>query len=263
MRKLLTGYAVTFNRRYRRSGHLFQNRYKSILCEEDVYLRELVRYIHLNPLRAGVVQDLSELETYRYSGHSVLMGKTKREWQDRAYVLRIFGEREREAKRGYVSYVSEGVEQGRKPELVGGGLLRSVGGWKGLKEMRDSGERVRGDERILGGAEFVERVLRESEEEWQRRSLLRHRGLDLNWLLEKVARHFGVEGESLKSGSKVPSIAKARAVLCYLGVRKMGLTSASIAKELGISPSAVSRGISRASQVVQGKDIEGQVVEWQ
>ena len=55
MRRLLTGYANWFNRRHRRYGHLFQNRYKSILCQEDAYLLELVRYIHLNPLRAGIV----------------------------------------------------------------------------------------------------------------------------------------------------------------------------------------------------------------
>jgi len=55
MRRLLTGYAVSFNRRHRRHGQLFQNRYKSILCQEDPYLIELVRYIHLNPLRAGLV----------------------------------------------------------------------------------------------------------------------------------------------------------------------------------------------------------------
>ena len=82
-------------------------------------------------------------------------------------------------------------------ELVGGGLLRSVGGWKGLKELRDSGERVRADERILGGSEFVERVLRESDEEWERRSLLRKRGMNLRWLLKRVAGHFGVDTESL------------------------------------------------------------------
>ncbi len=56
MQRLLTGYAVSFNRRHRRHGHLFQNRYKSILCQEDAYLLELVRYIHLNPLRAKMVQ---------------------------------------------------------------------------------------------------------------------------------------------------------------------------------------------------------------
>jgi len=61
MRRFLTGYAVTFNHRYRRHGHLFQNRCKFILCEEDVYLQEFVRYIHLNPLRAGLVKDLKEI----------------------------------------------------------------------------------------------------------------------------------------------------------------------------------------------------------
>ncbi len=64
MRKLLTGYVVNYNRRHTRYGHLFQNRYKSILCEDDPYLLELTRYIHLNPLRAGVVKSLKELRGY-------------------------------------------------------------------------------------------------------------------------------------------------------------------------------------------------------
>jgi putative transposase len=256
MRKLLTGYAVTFNKRHRRHGHLFQNRYKSILCEEEAYLQELVRYIHLNPFRAGLVKGLRELESYPYSGHSVLMGKKKRVWQDRDYVLRYFGQTEREAKKRYVSFVSKGIEEGSRPDLVGGGLLRTVGGWKGLKDLRDSGERVRGDERILGGSEFVERVLRESDEEWEKKSLLRQRGVNLERLLEKVAGRFGVDSEDLKSGSKVSTVAKARAVLCYLGVRKLGLTSVTISKELGISPSAVSKAIVRAQKGLQPDDIE-------
>jgi hypothetical protein len=256
MRKLLTGYAVTFNKRHRRHGHLFQNRYKSILCEEEAYLQELVRYIHLNPFRAGLVKGLRELGSYPYSGHSVLMGKNKRAWQDRDYVLRYFGQTEREAKKRYVSFVSKGIEEGSRPDLVGGGLLRTVGGWKGLKDLRDSGERVRGDERILGGSEFVERVLRESDEEWEKKSLLRQRGVNLERLLEKVAGRFGVDSEDLKSGSKVSTVAKARAVLCYLGVRKLGLTSVTISKELGISPSAVSKAIVRAQKELQPDDIE-------
>jgi putative transposase len=82
MRRLLTGYVVNFNRRHKRYGHLFQNRYKSILCEEDPYLLELTRYIHLNPLRAGVVKNLKGLRFYAWSGHSTVMGKQKRGWQD-------------------------------------------------------------------------------------------------------------------------------------------------------------------------------------
>jgi REP element-mobilizing transposase RayT len=74
MRRLLTGYAVSFNLRHHRSGHLFQNRYKSIVCEEEPYLLELVRYIHLNPVRAGLVEGMHELDRYEWSGHSVLIG---------------------------------------------------------------------------------------------------------------------------------------------------------------------------------------------
>lgn len=75
MRKLLTGYAISYNRRHERNGYLFQNRYKSMVCEEEAYLLELVRYIHLNPLRAGLAQSLHDLDQYRYCGHSVLMGR--------------------------------------------------------------------------------------------------------------------------------------------------------------------------------------------
>jgi len=77
MRRLMTGYAVTFNKRHKRSGHLFQNRYKSVACEEDPYLLELIRYIHLNPLRAGMVKDLKELDKYPWTGHSTILGRRK------------------------------------------------------------------------------------------------------------------------------------------------------------------------------------------
>jgi len=77
MRRLMTGYAVTFNKRHKRSGHLFQNRYKSVVCEEDAYLLELIRYIHLNPLRAGLVKDLKELDKYPWTGHSAILGRRK------------------------------------------------------------------------------------------------------------------------------------------------------------------------------------------
>ena len=128
MRRLLTGYAVTFNRRHKRHGQLFQNRYKSIICQEDGYLQELVRYIHLNPLRTKIVPGLKELDRYPYCGHSVLMGKKKREWQDVEYVLGFFGRRVDEARKEYASYVKKGIALGRRPELVGGGLIRSLGG---------------------------------------------------------------------------------------------------------------------------------------
>lgn len=87
MRRLLTGYALNYDRRHGRTGHLFQNRYKSIVCEEELYLLELVRYVHPNPLRAREVESLEELEQYPWSGHSVLVGRKENKWQERGYVL--------------------------------------------------------------------------------------------------------------------------------------------------------------------------------
>ena len=101
MRRFLTGYAVSYNSRHRRHGHLFQNRYKSILCQEDTYLLGLVRYIHLNPLRAKIVKNQTEFDTYPYSGHNALIGKVQRGFQDIDYVLRFFEEKVPAARKTY------------------------------------------------------------------------------------------------------------------------------------------------------------------
>ena len=71
MHRLLTGYAQYYNRRHRRVGHLLQGRHKAILCQSDRYLSELVRYIHLNPVRAKMV---NKPEEYQYSGHRAYLG---------------------------------------------------------------------------------------------------------------------------------------------------------------------------------------------
>uniref|UniRef100_C6E4I3 Transposase IS200-like domain-containing protein n=1 Tax=Geobacter sp. (strain M21) TaxID=443144 RepID=C6E4I3_GEOSM len=93
MQKLLGGYATTFNLRHRRSGHLFQNRYKSILCQEETYLLELVRYIHLNPLRAGLVPSYEMLSEFRYCGHGCMLGNNRdlESWMPLGEVLERFG----------------------------------------------------------------------------------------------------------------------------------------------------------------------------
>lgn len=94
MRKLLSGYATGYNRRHKCHGHLFQNRYKSIVCEEEPYFLRLVSYIHLNPLRAGLAESLEELERYPWSGHAVVMNWIRHEWQDPNSVLGYFGKRD-------------------------------------------------------------------------------------------------------------------------------------------------------------------------
>lgn len=156
MRRLLTGYAVTFNRRHRRSGHLFQNRYKSIVCEEDPYLLELVRYIHLNPLRAGLVEDIRALDGYLWTGHAVLMGNRLMPGQNVTEVLAYFGKGTTDARDGYGQFIRDGASQGRRKELVGGGLKRVLK--TGIDE-----EPAYYDERVLGSGAFVKNLLAEQE----------------------------------------------------------------------------------------------------
>jgi REP element-mobilizing transposase RayT len=245
MRRLLTGYAMQFNRRHHRHGQLFQNRYKSFLCEEDVYLKELVRYIHLNPFRAGIIPDLNALKTYPYCGHSALVGKAGHAWQDTAYVLRLFGRTQKDARRMYASFLSKGVSQGRRPDLVGGGLIRSVGGWTNLKSLRRGGTRIKGDERILGSPDFVESVLKAAGEALAEKAHPGAAHLDLDGLTHAVAGYFEIDANELKSPSKRQRTCEARTVVCYVAVRRCNYTCAEVARNLNISPSTVSVAVQR------------------
>jgi putative transposase len=252
MRRLLTGYAVTYNRRHKRHGQLFQNRYKSIVCQEDGYLQELVRYIHLNPLRAKIVSDLKELDRYPYCGHSVLLGKKKREWQDVAYVLSFFGRRVGEARKEYASYVKKGIALGRRPELVGGGLIRSLGGWDEVKKMRLRGQdRIKSDQRILGKSDFVSDVLSESEEQFSRRYRLKSMGYDFEKVVERVSELFQVEKDYITGRGRQKDRVQARDLLCYWAVAELGTPMVDLARKFDITPAAVSYAVQRGEKTAK------------
>jgi len=240
MKKLLTGYVVNFNLRHKRTGHLFQNRYKSIICEDDPYLLELTRYIHLNPLRAGMVGNLKELNHYQWAGHSAIMGRVERKWQDIDTVLGYFG-RGRKAVEKYEQFVSEGISQGRRPELVGGGLIRSLGGWSQVLSLRRKGIKVASDERILGREEFIERLLLEAEEREKETLRLSRRVPDLATLAEKIVKGEGIEESELRSGMRKKRVVRVRRMLCQLAVGRMGYPGAEVARFLGVTTSSVNR----------------------
>ena len=169
MQSLLTRYAVYFNHRYRRAGHLFQNRYKAIVCEEEPYLLELVRYIHLNPVRIGLVKSMEKLRESTLTGHSVLMGKVRLVWQGCDEVLGRFGDHQGKARKSYEEFVRDGVGKGRRPELVGGGLIRSGGGLTEFMKGWRGKDKVMGDERVLGSGEYVAEVIKAAEVRERRR----------------------------------------------------------------------------------------------
>lgn len=241
MARLLTGHAVTFNKKYRRHGQLFQNRYKSILCQEDAYLTELVLYIHLNPIRAGIIKDLAGLSTYPYSGHAVLMGEVLHPWQDTDYVLRYFGLKT--AREAYLSSMENRLLRGKRPDLVGGGLIRSYGSWA---EVKKTGQRVKGDERILGDSDFVQRMLTGE----PRRITADPEGPTLDYLAGRVRELYGITLESLGSGSRRSAVVEARSLWAHLHGR---FPAARIARFLNMTPPGIGYAVERGERIAREK----------
>ncbi len=240
MRKLLTGYVVNFNKRHKRNGHLFQNRYKSIVCQEDVYLKELVRYIHLNPLRIGIVKTLFELDNFPYSGHSALVGNISREWQSTDEILSHFGPK-RVQKKNYAQYLEDGTSMGRKPELTGGGLVRSLGGWSEVTALRKRGEKHAFDCRILGNDAFVRDVLSQAGNLGKKNLRLEEKRVSLQTLANKICKIQKVSLEELCSGSRRREIVEIRRIISWLAVRELGYSGADVARFLGVTTSCITR----------------------
>jgi REP element-mobilizing transposase RayT len=236
MRRLLTSYALYFNLRHQRSGHLFQNRYKSIVCEEEAYLLELVRYIHLNPLRAGLVPDLNALDHYPWSGHAVLMGKVSLKGQSPEEVLSRFSGREKEARQHYRDFVADGIGQGNQEDL-------STARKKLLESEGDDGLY---DPRILGTGAFVEglRQRQGPASEFPGR-------LPLSEIVTRVCRHFEVEPGELRLKTRSASQVAARNLICFWAVCHMSYSGAETGRYLNLSRSGVCVAVRRGEKMVQ------------
>jgi REP element-mobilizing transposase RayT len=243
MRSLLTGYAGAFNRRHHRVGHLFQNRYKSIVVEEEPYLLELVRYLHLNPLRAKVVADLAALDRYPWSGHSALVGTVPRSWQETATVLAQFGPTRRRALAAYRTFLAEGIPLGRRREFQGGGLVRSAGGWEEVAALRRAKTAVAGDARVLGGGDFVERLWREE----ARSEQIPGPRLSLESLVMRVCHQMGIPVDALAGGSRQAPVRRAREGIAHLWIGALRQPGRALAAVLGVAPQSVYRAAARGA----------------
>jgi hypothetical protein len=169
------------------------------------------------------------------------MGKQKRGWQDVGTVLSYFGRRKKRAIAGYENYVREGMEKGRRPELVGGGLIRSLGGWSEVLSLRRRGEKAVSDERILGSGEFIEQLLSEAEEKVKETLGWRGRVPDLPTLLSKISREEGVEGREVRRGDRRRAVVGVRKVFSQVAVKRLGYSGAAVARFLGVTTSLVNR----------------------
>jgi hypothetical protein len=244
MRRLLTGYAVVFNRRHKRVGHLFQNRYKSIVCDGDAYLLELVRYIHLNPLRARIVSTLDSLEAYHWSEHRELLGQKARALIAEDRVLPFFATGRKAARQQYRQFMADGIDSHSEPDFSRGGKRASLTIDPGLADD------ALFDERILGGGDFVGQVLDLAGQGTNRTEK------SLTEIIEQVTTYFGIDQSRVKKSCKERAIAQAKGVICYVAVREQGLKGVDIAQTLAFTPAAVCHAAKRGELLLRKKTMQ-------
>ena len=196
-----------------------------------------------------MVENIEALDHYSYSGHSAVMGKVDRQWQDVRGVLEHFGGRIGTARRRYKVFVEKGVLKGRCPELVGGGLIRSSGGWEAVKAMRRAKVFEKSDERILGNGDFVETVLAASNEQMKRKYHLRAQGVDLETIAARVSELTGVEKSQIWLPGKEQNRVKARSLFCYWAVRELGMSMSELSRRLELSLAGVSQSVKRGEKI--------------
>ncbi len=214
--KILQGinqsYTIYFNRRYKTVGHLFQGRYKAILCEKDEYLLSLIKYIHLNPLRARIVKTPDE---YRWSSHPGYAKKAdKKNIIDTDQVLRMFSEDKAKARRLYRAYMSDGLTV-KKDDIYS-----TI------------------DQRILGREQFVDKVIEKYDIEIRQKK--RKKEYTLHEITRGVEGVYGITLGQIRQKSKSRDISSGKKLLSLVA-KEYGYKGKEIAEYIQKDPTIVTR----------------------
>jgi putative transposase len=233
MRPLNGGYAQWYNKKHIRSGYLFRDRFASSICQDSDYAKELVRYVHLNPLRADLVSTLEELEKWPWCGHGYLLGNESslgNGFQERGEPLRRFGEDEESALKKYIEYMNEGIKGGKSLEP---GKLQ-------LTEML----KVKGSKKefplVIGDHEFVKNAIKKASEGYRLHSKDKYEEVMEKRVLT-VMEKYSIKREDLITRKRRPITTIARQDFCKIVFFEELLPMAAIARFLHISISAVSK----------------------
>jgi REP element-mobilizing transposase RayT len=228
MLRLLTGYSQYYNRKYRKVGHVFQGRHKSILCQADRYLGELVRYIHLNPVRAKMVR---KAERYPWSSQRAYLGMEPEGIVDVDPILRLFGARKQKARENFAQFVAAGAKLGHQEQFY-----------------------VAENGCILGSEEFVDSTIHhvwERDRKGPKKS--KSRPFDANRLVAAVEEVSGLLRADFVGSSKRAAAVRAKEVLIVAG-RELGASFRTLSDITGLDDSTVSRRYDRARQRPSEKD---------
>ncbi len=221
MQGLNQTYTMYFNRRYRTVGHLFQGRYKAILCDREAYILGLVKYIHENPLRAKIAE---RLDAYAWSSHQAYTGKSNPlSLVDTDQVLRMFSESKSSARRKYQEFMMEQDGYDRKE------VYATV------------------DQRLKGDDEFVDRVLEQHDKEPNKKRLRRP---EQEVIASIVERQYEVSVADMRSYSKTRTLALARRVFCIIA-SKLGYKSVEIGRFLEKEPTMVTLALQGREDIAE------------
>jgi len=223
MQGLQQSFTQYFNRAHRKVGHLFQGRYKAIVCDRDEYLLELVRYIHLNPVRSKLV---GKPEAWRYSGHGVYLRGKSTEVMDPKPVFTLLG-----GPKAYRRFVLDGLGQGHREDYY----------------------RVE-DQRFLGTEEFVKKVQEEVEGKE-----VRVAKKSLSSVVEKMTRRVKVSVEALRGPDRSWEVSRVRGLVVYLLVRRLGFGVKEVGQYLSKDETSISTMINRAHQRIQQGQLEKEI----
>ena len=216
MQGLQFTYTQYFNREHKTVGHLFQGRYKAILCDKEAYLIELVRYIHLNPVRARLVK---RPQDHRWGSYPVYFGSQKEPMVMTDFVLGHFGRNRASAGRAFHRFVMESVREGSREDLYEVKL-----------------------QAVLGSEDFVEKLPVRSQEEKI------HYQVPLEDIVQSVCRRLKLREEELRRPDRGRRAAEARHRIGYIARELAGLTYGSVARRFGRETISFSVGVRKVME---------------
>jgi putative transposase len=242
MKPLNSDYAHYYNQKYSRRGPLFSDRFKSIATQDQGYLEQLIRYIHLNPLRAGVCKTMSHLDRYPWSGHRAIMENGPNGFQEIGQVLQRFGSSPLEARKKYREFIEAGITA--KDDFVPS--VRASNASKQGKDKRDYW--------VIGDADFQKKIL--EEDALHRLTLARYQKewISLAEVLAATARKTDIAENLILRRSKRTPHSEARMIFCYLA-RELGFPTRETGNFLGIQQAAVSNAARQGATLAKRRNI--------
>ncbi len=240
MQRLLGGFSISYNRRHGHRGHVFMSRFKSILVCRDEYLYKLIRYIHLNPVRAGMVDSLSELADYPWTGHKAIINGEEHVWHRVKDVLSAFGTDEADSRSAYLSYLAAGIGDGDSELMESGSLRICRGGLVREKGACSDQRRYDYVGMVLGSRDFAVGAALMLDD---RRRQIRKRGQEhemLEAIIERICAQYNIEPVQLTGRAKGGSVSFARRDAVRL-LFNAGVCRADISRRLNLAPSSVTR----------------------